>query len=285
MSLPGTPNDRIGDIRTFNNLTQKELSDLTGISPSQLSRIESGEIKNISSDILIKLAKALHVSTDFILGLTTIRTPKSYEIGELRLSEDAVKNLLMLKPSGTIPILNRLLEHRHFPLLISQIKSYFYDEMALGVMGRNELFDIATASLNDLRKENPERSADIRDGIRFINSEKFGKHEIDIEKIKNTFMAILKDIKKSIENDEPEGATIMTDMLKQIQSQMSEISAEPVGAEQAATAVTKMLEQAGIFDEETAKMFQAVAQSAVEKFEKESVGISGNELDKSSDDA
>ena len=172
MSLLGTSNDRIGDIRTFNNLTQKELSDLTGIQPSQLSRIESGEIKNISGDILVKLAKALNTSTDYILGLTNIRTQKNYEIGELGLSEGAVKNMLLFKSNGTTPILNRLLEHKYVPLLMSQIKSYFHDEIALGVMGRNELFDIATASLGDLRKENPEKSADIRDGIRFINSEK-----------------------------------------------------------------------------------------------------------------
>jgi Predicted transcriptional regulators len=272
MELPGTPNDRIGDLRTKKNLSQKELCELADISPSQLSRIERGEIKNISGDILVKLAKALNTSTDYILGLTIIRTPKDYEIGELGLSEGAVKNMLLLKSNGTTPILNRLLEHKHFPLLISQIKSYFHDEIALGVMGRNELFDIATASLGDLRKDNPEKSTDIRDGIRFINSEKIGKHEIDIEKTKNTFMTILRDIKKEIGSGELDGAAITPDILKQIQSQMPETFAEPVGAEQAATAVTKMLEQAGIFDEETAKMFQAVAQSAMEKFEKASEG-------------
>ena len=267
MSLPGTPNDRIGDIRTFNNLTQKELSDITGISPSQLSRIESGEIKNISSDILTKLAKALHVSTDFILGLTTIRTPKSYDISELELSEGTIKNLLMLKSSGTIPILNRLLEHRHFPLLISQIKSYFYDEMALGVMGRNELFDIATASLNDLRKENPEKSVDIRDGIRFINSEKFGKHEIDIEKIKNTFMSILRDIKIDIEGgSDAAESTITSEIFQQLQAQLPDATlAETVTAEQVANAVTQALGQTGALDDESAKMMQQLMLRMIEK--------------------
>ena len=214
-------------------------------------------IKNISSDILIKLAKALHVSTDFILGLTTIRTPKSYDISELGLSEEAVKNLLMLKSSGTIPILNRLLEHKHFPLLISQIKSYFYDEMALGVMGRNELFDIATASLNDLRKENPEKSADIRDGVRFINAEKFGKHEIDIEKIKNTFMTILRDIKKKIDSDsEIVESTITSDIFRQLQSQLQDGEQVPPTAEQVANAVTQAFGQTGALDDESAKMMK-----------------------------
>ena len=180
MSLPGTPNDRIGDIRTFNNLTQKELSGLAGISPSQLSRIESGEIKNISSDILIKLAKALHVSTDFILGLTTIRTPKSYDISELGLSEGAVKNLLIIKNSGATSVLNRLLGHKRFPTLVTQIKAYFHDERAMGIIGVNEMFELATASLEDMRKTQPEKSADIRSGQRLINAEKSSPHETDI---------------------------------------------------------------------------------------------------------
>ena len=274
MSLPGTPNDRIGDIRTFNNLTQKELSDITGISPSQLSRIESGEIKNISSDILIKLAKALHVSTDFILGLTTIRTPKSYDISELGLSEEAVKNLLMLKSSGTILILNRLLEHKHFPLLISQIKSYFYDEMALGVMGRNELFDIATASLNDLRKENPEKSADIRDGVRFINAEKFGKHEIDIEKIKNTFMTILRDIKKKVDSDsEIVESTITSDIFQQIKAQLPE--KELATPENLAEVVTLQLAQSGIFDDNSMETLQSSLTDILEQVRKATEATGG----------
>ena len=115
MELPGTPNDRIGDLRTKKDLSQKELCELADISPSQLSRIERGEIKNISGDILVKLAKALNTSTDYILGLTIIRTPKNYEIGELGLSEDAVKNLLIIKNSGATSVLNRLLGHKRFP--------------------------------------------------------------------------------------------------------------------------------------------------------------------------
>jgi len=274
MSLPGTPNDRIGDIRTYKDLTQKELSDLAGISPSQLSRIESGEIKNISSDILIKLAKALHVSTDFILGLTTIRTPKSYDISELGLSEEAVKNLLMLKSSGTIPILNRLLEHKHFPLLISQIKSYFYDEMALGVMGRNELFDIATVSLNDLRKENPEENADIRDGVRFINAEKFGKHEIDIEKIKNTFMTILRDIKKKVDSDsEIVESTITSDIFQQIKAQLPE--KELATPENLAEVVTLQLAQSGVFDDNSMETLQSSLTDILEQVRKATEATGG----------
>jgi len=271
MELPGTPNDRIGDLRTKKNLSQKELCELAELSPSQLSRIERSEIKNISGDILVKLARALNTSTDYILGLTTIRTPKSYEIGELGLSEGTVKNMLLFKSNGTTPILNRLLEHKHFPLLINQIKSYFHDENALGVMGRNELFDIATASLGDLRKESPEKSADIREGVRFINSEKIGKHEIDIEKIKNTFMTILRDIKKDIDSgNETMADTAPLDMFRQMQSQFQNDFSVGITEEQAASILTEKLAATGIFDEDTMAALKNIAQSAFGKLKKNS---------------
>lgn len=270
MYLPGTIHERIGDLRTSKGLQQKELAELVGISASQISRIETGESKNITADTISKLARALNVSADYILGLTTVSVPKSYDITELGLSEGAIKNLLMLKMAAGTSVVNRLLEHRSFPTLIFQIKAYFYDEVASGVLGRNKMFELATASLDDLRKEQPEKSGEIREVTRFINAEKFGKHEIDLEKIKNTFMAILRDIKKDIENGEPEGVAVMTDMMQRIQAMMPDAPAEPIGAEQAATAVTRLLEQTGLFDEEAAEMFKKAAQSAMKLFEEKS---------------
>jgi DNA-binding Xre family transcriptional regulator len=71
MNLSRTPNERIIELRIRKGFSQKELSKMIGLAPSQLSRIENGETKRISSDILIKLAKGLNVSTDYILGLTS----------------------------------------------------------------------------------------------------------------------------------------------------------------------------------------------------------------------
>ena len=74
-----------------------------------------------------------------------------------------------------------------------------------------------------MRKEQPEKIADIREGIRFINAEKIGRQEIDIEKIKNTFMAILRDIMKEIDSgDGLVGDTAPLDVLRQMQEQLSQ---------------------------------------------------------------
>ena len=108
MALPGTPGQRISDLCNGNHISQKQLAEKIGVSASQLSRIVSGETKTVSSDILIGVAKEFKVSTDYILGLSTLSVRKSYDISELGLSEGAVRGLVagtcLLYTSTTNPI-------------------------------------------------------------------------------------------------------------------------------------------------------------------------------------
>ncbi|MBE0469965.1 MAG: helix-turn-helix transcriptional regulator [Methyloprofundus sp.] len=46
--------------RLEKSLTQKELADSSGVTQSMISRVEKGELENITVGILRKLAKALH---------------------------------------------------------------------------------------------------------------------------------------------------------------------------------------------------------------------------------
>jgi len=198
MYLPGTIPERIADLRTIRGWSQKKLSDITGITASQISRIETGVIDNISSDILIKLAKAFGVSVDYILGLTTISTPKSYDISELGLSDGAVKGLV----TGTIDVqmLNRLMEHKTFSYLLYLIKTYLDNSILAGNMERNAIIDMATAAIGDFVQDNPGYKKEAQKDSKLLRSQKLTDHEAEIAKINSTFMTILRDIKKDIEN-------------------------------------------------------------------------------------
>mgnify|MGYP000245603648 FL=1 len=207
MALPGTPGQRISDLCNGNHITQKELAEKIGVSASQLSRIVSGETRTVSSDILIGVAKEFKVSTDYILGLSTVSVRKSYDISELGLSEGAVRGLVT--GAVDVQILNRLLEHRNFPKLIDLIRIYFQDTAAKGITARNQLIEIATASLSDLMKEHPEHRAEAKQDLQLLNAQKMGEHEAEIEKIKNVFLAILRDIKKDIDNGEQPGDCLL----------------------------------------------------------------------------
>ena len=89
MALPGTPGQRISDLCNGNHITQKELAEKIGVSASQLSRIVSGETRTVSSDILIGVAKEFKVSTDYILGLSTVSVRKGIpRLGKYRKEPD-----------------------------------------------------------------------------------------------------------------------------------------------------------------------------------------------------
>ncbi len=56
--------------RTIKGLTQQELGDLIGLSRSGIAAIESGKNK-VYGDTIVRIAKALGVSADILLGLAS----------------------------------------------------------------------------------------------------------------------------------------------------------------------------------------------------------------------
>ena len=259
--LEGHPGDRIGDLRTNLGMTKKELSRKTGIDASQITRIENGSLKTISSDYLIKLAKELKTSTDYILGLTTVSVPKSYDISELGLSNEAVKGLVT--GAIDIEILNRLLEHKNFPRLMHLIRIYFQDTAARGIMARNQLIEIATASLSDLMKEHPEHRAEAKQDLQLLNAQKMGEHEAEIEKIKNVFLAILRDIKKDIDNGEQPGEAATAAMLQTMRDTLAGQQQEPPSMDDVAAMIAGQIGQFVPMDEETTEQFRQLAKKMI----------------------
>ena len=257
------PGDRIGDLRTNLGMTKKELSRKTGIDASQITRIENGSLKTISSDYLIKLAKELKTSTDYILGLTPVSVPKSYDISELGLSNEAVKRLV----TGAIDveILNRLLEHKSFPRLMHLIRIYFQDTAARGIMARNQLIEMATASLSDLMKEHPEHRAEAKQDLQFLNAQKLGEHEAELEKIKNVFLAILRDIKKDMDNGEKPGEAVTAAMFQNIQTAAQEQKQELHTIDDVTALVAEQLEKVMPLDDETSEQFQQLMKKMIEQ--------------------
>ena len=65
---------RVKDLREDHDLTQQFVSEYLGMKQPQYSRYENG-LRDIPTDVLIKLAKLYSTSTDYILGLTD--NPKS----------------------------------------------------------------------------------------------------------------------------------------------------------------------------------------------------------------
>ncbi|CUN65095.1 Uncharacterised protein [[Eubacterium] contortum] len=186
---------------------------------------------------------------------------KSYDISELGLSSGAVKGLVTREVD--VEILNHLLEHKNFPQLISLIRIYFEDTAARGVMARNQLIDTATASL--LMKDHPEQRAGAGQDRRFLNAQKIGEHEAEIERIKNVFMSILRDIKKDIDSGEQPGETATAAMLQNIQNAAQEQKQELHTVDDVAALVAEQIEKLMPLDRETSEQFQQLMKKMIEQ--------------------
>ncbi len=135
----------------------------------------------------------------------------------------------------------------------------------MGVMVRNQLIDMATASLSDLMKDRPEHWVEARQDLQFLNAQKLGDHEAEIEKIKNVFLAILRDIKKDMDNGEQPRDVATSAMLQTMQEALKGQASEPVSMDDALQMLTGRLGQFVPMDDETADQFQQLAKKMIEQ--------------------
>lgn len=82
--------DKLKTLRIENKMTQKQVADRIGLAISAVSSYESGS-RYPSYDVLIKLANMFHVSTDYLLNMTSRRT---IDISDL--SEDEIELISQL---------------------------------------------------------------------------------------------------------------------------------------------------------------------------------------------
>lgn len=67
---------RVRGLREKRGMNQQDLKRATGVSHATISRIESGEFENLRTETLVKLADALRVTTDYLLGRTDASGPQ-----------------------------------------------------------------------------------------------------------------------------------------------------------------------------------------------------------------
>lgn len=85
--------DRIKERRTELNLTLLEVANKLGVTEATVQRYESGEIKNIKHDMIVKIATILKCSPQYIMGWSNYVTePASYNSinGDVTLSNIAL---------------------------------------------------------------------------------------------------------------------------------------------------------------------------------------------------
>lgn len=185
---------RITQLREERDWKKTELARRLGISHSQVSRIESGETGTLSSDILIRLAEVFDVSADYLLGLTDVRTKKNLDVAQLNISEDAAIQLASGKLD--LEMLSRLLEHKEFAKVLFLMRAYLDNSLEIGNMARNEMIDFMTDMADEWSMSRPKKQQEVQKDMLQLSAQKLCTHEAEMEKIKNLFMKILRDVKK-----------------------------------------------------------------------------------------
>jgi len=152
------------------------------------------------------------VSTDYLLGRTSVRSQKNIELNELGLSNKALITLL----SGKVN--------------------------------------------TELLKENPSQKTEITNELRHLNAQKVSGTEADLEKLKATFLKIMRDVKKEYgKSKEDVAAEEMRKQVKQLHQEALKHKEHMTEAKMAEL-TAKMLLPAGM-DGENLKLFEKLMEN------------------------
>ena len=263
-----TPGSRIKELREEKFWSMKELAKRVYATPSQISRIESGEIRSINSDLLTLFADVFGVSADYILGRTTIRSQKNYDVSSLQLTEKAVRKII----SGQLDmqVLNLLIENERFPYLLNMIRFYFDSSITEGVMTTNRIMDRATDALMQFKYKLNINQAELMRDMSIIQMQKTNPGEGEKEKIRTLFMAILKDISKELPEEKLPVSTVDSDMLHEIQKAIEKVPRDKLNEDVIIALIIRQLEAQGEMDIET----RAATRNFIKKYTEHAMKIS-----------
>ena len=84
--------ERLRKLRRQRKLTQGQLSTYSQVSQPTISQLESGQIQDITGEMLARLAQALDTTTDYLLGLTD--DPRRPAEQDYKAVADGINNLI-----------------------------------------------------------------------------------------------------------------------------------------------------------------------------------------------
>ncbi len=190
-----------------------------GISESSLSRFLQGKTRKLQDGTIIKIAKIFNVSTDFLLGETTVPDRKNYNIAELGLSAEAAKLLYTRRLDPEI--LNRLLEHPLFPHLLLLLGRYRDETLMAGITSMNEILSFSRSILLGHVAEHPEAKTAARNIASDLTQLRTPAVMADTNAIQAVFMRIVHDIKQAGSTLDREQQTATADTLAYFRQTLS----------------------------------------------------------------
>lgn len=184
--LTGDLRFRLKNLMMERNVSQSQLAKVAGISESTFSRFMSGQIQDLSAESVIRIARELNVSTDFLLGIINVPDKRNYDISDLGLTAQAARNLYTQRVNRDV--VAYLLENPKFAETTRLIADYMSGSLAAGIAAQNELLDHVAGMLID---------AKLYAGARDVKVRKIPKNQV-LDKIQTTFSAAVRDVEKDV---------------------------------------------------------------------------------------
>lgn len=221
--LSGNLQERLRELREEHGYkSRNKLADVIGVDRTTYGRIENGSTKTINSDILISLATLYDVSTDYILGLSNTPEKMYDDIKVLGLSVEAAQNLSSGKVDSRV--INELLLNKKFAVATKLLAGYYSGIANKTYEEKNKMLDFNQAMIESMVADGrlPDNQ-EIRNLSGRIKVQKESTTPVELEKIKNTFMAAVKEIKEKIITEVSEASQVSVleaDFIDEFKKQM-----------------------------------------------------------------
>lgn len=195
--LPGDIHFHLKELRKASGRTLEDTAKLFGVSLSKYKQMENQESQAIDDKLIIKACQLYKVSSDYLLGFTTIEYPTGPYIEYLRLSEKSLRKLT--EKSFDREVFNRLIEHHSFKYLMWSVSSFVHDRISDGYRNRNEILAGGILAMKAGRKSFPEMSEEIeQDQFIVQDMMELQPDQADTGRIVKTMQKVLQDVRKDI---------------------------------------------------------------------------------------
>ncbi len=256
---------RLAELRGDRKWNQAELGRRLGVSRSHISRIESGETKNVSGELLVKIAKLFKVSTDYLLGMTQEPSPMNHDMSELGLSVGAVRQMLSGKLN--MEVFNRLVTHPQFPKLLMLMNDYLCGSMAQGVLDRNDLLMKGVAALREIKPKTREQRDELQQTMRYIGNQRMAPSAVEYKAVNVVWCEILKDLKEKWTATAVEHEPVMNlaEAIEGIQAALPDKPRSELSPEDMTRALVTFAQQTIGLTDEAAEHFEKLADHLLDK--------------------
>ena len=241
--LSGDLRFRLKNLMMERNVSQSQLSKVAGISESTFSRFMSGQIQDLSAESVIRIARELNVSTDFLLGIINVPDKRNYDISDLGLTAQAARNLYTQRVNRDV--VTYLLENLKFAETTRLIADYMSGSLAAGIAAQNQLIDSAADLLIGAKQITGARDMKVR---------KIPKNQV-LDKIQTTFAAAVRDMEKDV-TLEVAAKKLTDEQFERIRSEVTKdeaLAGKQIAPEQFADMILASIQSQNLLSAETAQ--------------------------------